>query len=168
MKIYIGSDHAGFELKNKLVAFLEGGNKYEVIDLGPHHYDKQDDYPELIAPVAQAVSLDKNAKGIIIGGSGQGEAIVANRFKGIRAVVFYGTGEQLNLLNSSKKEEDSEIIKLSRAHNDANILSLGARFLDDNEAKEAVQLWLETPFSGEERHKRRIAKIDSKLKKCKM
>lgn len=163
MKIYIGSDHAGFELKNKLVAFLEGGNKYEVIDLGPHHYDKQDDYPELIAPVAQAVSLDKNAKGIIIGGSGQGEAIVANRFKGVRAVVFYGNSEWSNSLSCSKKEWDFEIIKLSRSHNDANILSLGAEFLDDNKAKEAVQLWLETPFSNEERHRRRIRKIEKGL-----
>ena len=161
MKIYIGSDHAGFELKNKLVAFLGEKNKYEVIDLGPHRYDKQDDYPELIAPVAQAVSSDpQNTRGIVCGGSGQGEAIVANRFRDVRAVVFYGNGERLNSLSRSKKEEDFEIIKLSRVHNDANILSLGAEFLDDKEAKEAVQLWLETPFSNEERHRRRIAKID--------
>jgi len=161
MKIYIGSDHAGFELKNQLVVFLEEKNKYKVIDLGPHQYDEQDDYPELIAPVAQAVSLDpQNTKGIICGGSGQGEAIIANRFKGVRAVVFYGNGEQLNSLSHSKINNAFEIIKLSRAHNDANILSLGAKFLDGNEAKEAVQLWLETPFSNDERHKRRIAKID--------
>lgn len=144
--IFLSSDHAGFETKEKLKAYLvEIG--YQTKDMGAFNYDEQDDYPDFVLPVAQKVSEDpENNRGIVLGGSGQGEAMCANRIKGIRAVVFYGGPE--------------EIIKLSREHNEANILSLGARFLDDEEAKSAVKLWLETPFSNEERHKRRIKKID--------
>jgi len=145
MKIYIGSDHAGFELKQKLVLFLKELG-HEVEDFGAHELDENDDYPDFVAPVARAVSEDVDAKGIVLGGSGQGEAIAANRVNGVRAVVYYGGNE--------------DIVKLSREHNDANVLSLGARFLSEDEAKEAVKLWLETPFSGEERHRRRIEKID--------
>lgn len=149
MKIYIGSDHAGFELKEKLVEFLRK-EKHEVIDKGAYRYDKWDDYPEFIAQVAETISANpKDARGIILGGSGQGEAIVANRFSQVRAVVFYGYGGAKN-----------DMIELSREHNDANILSLGAFFIDENEAKKAVKQWLETPFSGAVRHKRRIGKID--------
>ena len=146
MKIYIGSDHAGFELKNKIIAFVRGFG-HDVIDEGAFALDATDDYPDFIALVAEEVSKNKDARGIVIGGSGQGEAIVANRFRNVRAVVYYGG--------------TLDIVKLSREHNDANILSLGARFLNDNEATTAVKLWLETPFSGEERHIRRIKKIDS-------
>jgi len=145
MKVIIGSDHAGYELKEKLKEYLtELGFGLE--DMGPYNFDPLDDYPDFIIPVAKGVAenLDEN-KGIIIGGSGQGEAIVANKVKGIRAAVYYG--EQLG------------IVKLSRIHNDANILSLGARFLTEEKAKEAVKLWLETSFPGEERHKRRVEKI---------
>lgn len=145
MKIYIGGDHAGFGLKEELKAFLQKLG-YEIEDRGPYKYDPQDDYPDFVRPVAQAVSSEKDSLGIIIGGSGQGEAMVANRIKGARAAVYYGGPE--------------EIIKLSKEHNNANILSLGARFLEAEQAKKAVKLWLETPFSGEERHKRRIEKID--------
>ncbi len=150
MKIFIGSDHAGFELKNKLVTYLQELG-YEVEDKGAVKYDQQDDYPDFVKPVAQAVSEDKNAKGIIIGGSGQGEAICANRFNGIRAFEYY-----------APSREEISIVKDSRDHNDSNIISLGARFLSEDEAFEAVKLWLETPFSGDERHKRRIEKIDRK------
>lgn len=145
--IHIGADHAGFELKEDLRAMLESEG-YEVVDHGAYEYDEDDDYPEFCAGVAQAVAEDKEhlSKGIVIGGSGQGEAIVANRFVGIRAVVYYGGND--------------EIIPLSREHNDANVLSLGARFLTTDEAKEAVTLWLETGFSGDERHVRRINQID--------
>jgi ribose 5-phosphate isomerase B len=146
VKIYLGGDHAGFELKQKIKIFLEG-LKYEVEDLGPFEYDPADDYPDFVKRVCEAVAKDlKNSRGILIANSGQGEAIIANRYKGVRAVVFYGGS--------------SEILTLSRQHNDANVLSLGAHFLSEPEAKEAVKLWLETPFSNEERHKRRIQKID--------
>lgn len=146
MKIYFATDHAGFELKNVLVEYVKTLG-FEVEDCGAKSFDKEDDYPDFIALAAKAVSLDPiNSKAIVLGGSGQGEAVVSNRFSGVRAVVYYG--------------KNLEIIKLSREHNDANILSLGARFLTADEAKEAVKLWLETPFSGEERHLRRIQKIE--------
>jgi ribose 5-phosphate isomerase B len=149
MKIYFGADHAGFELKNKLVAYVRDELGYDTEDLGAHVLDEDDDYPDFIAPVAERVSKDpEGARGIVLGGSGQGEAMVANKFPGVRAAVFYGG--------------DKKIITLSREHNDANILALGARFLGESEAKEAVKLWLETPFSGEERHVRRLEKM-SKL-----
>ncbi len=147
--IHIGSDHAGFDLKNEIVRFLEQQH-YEVIDHGAYELDPEDDYPDFILPVAVSVAEDPNSKGIILGGSGQGEAMVANRVLGVRATVFYG--EPVN--------SEESIIELSKQHNDANILSLGARFITDEEALEAVQLWLETSFSEEERHARRIAKID--------
>lgn len=145
MKIYIGTDHAGFELKQKLVPFIQSLG-HEVIDLGAHEYNTEDDYPDFIAPVAKMVSADLSARGIILGGSGQGEAMLANKFPHIRAGVYYGGAP--------------DIIRVSREHNDANILSLGARFLNESQAKEAVEIWLSTPFSGEERHKRRLKKID--------
>lgn len=146
MKIYLGTDHAGFALKEKLKKYLSEEG-YEVEDMGAHSHNDQDDYPDFIRPVARAVASDpERSRGIVLGGSGQGEAMVANRIPNIRAAVYYGG--------------DKEIIVLSREHNDANILSLGARFLTDEEAKSVVKLWLETPFPGEERHRRRIDKID--------
>ncbi|MDD5032573.1 MAG: RpiB/LacA/LacB family sugar-phosphate isomerase [Candidatus Pacebacteria bacterium] len=146
MKIFISSDHAGFELKEKLKIFLaELG--HEVKDFGAFSFDENDDYPDFINPLAEEISRSpEEAKGIILGGSGQGEAICANRFKNVRAAVLHHFSE--------------DIIKLSRRHNDANVLSLAARFLNEDEAKKAVKLWLETDFSGEERHSRRIKKID--------
>ena len=153
MKIYIGTDHAGFEMKEELKPFLEELG-HEVKDQGASEYSKDDDYPDFIIPVAQAVSTDKGAKGIILGGTGQGEAITANRIKGIRAVVFNGQYEPYD-----GREVPDEII-MSREHNDANILSLGARFLTADEAKRAITKWLATPFSEDERHIRRIKKID--------
>ncbi|MBX4195621.1 RpiB/LacA/LacB family sugar-phosphate isomerase [Candidatus Parcubacteria bacterium] len=145
MKIYIGSDHSGFELKEKLIPFLRDLG-HEVEDKGPHQFDKDDDYPDFIRPVAEAVARDIEAKGIIIGKSGEGEAMAANRERGVRAAVYYGN----NL----------EVLKLSREHNDANVLSLAAGFVPADEAASAVKLWLNTPFSEEERHIRRIAKLD--------
>ncbi|OHA13640.1 MAG: ribose-5-phosphate isomerase [Candidatus Tagabacteria bacterium RIFCSPLOWO2_01_FULL_39_11] len=154
MKIYLASDHAGFELKEKLKTFLAGLG-YEIKDFGAFQYDAEDDYPDFIIPAAKALSEDvKNgieSRAIILGGSGQGEAVVANRFKGVRATVYYGGAE--------------EMIKLSREHNNANCLSLGARFLSEDEAKKAVKLWLETSFPNHDyknwqRHQRRIDKID--------
>src|SRR3989344_4894737 len=114
-KIYIGSDHAGFDMKQELIPFIEELG-YEVIDFGAYIYDAVDDYPDFISPVAKAVALNPESNcGIVLGGSGQGEAIVANRYPNVRAVVYYGG--------------NIDIIKFSREHNDANILSLGAKFL---------------------------------------
>lgn len=145
MKIYLASDHAGFELKEQIKGWLlEWDCEFE--DMGAKEHNESDDYPDLIRPAAKEVAHDpENAKAIILGGSGQGEAMVANRYKGVRAAVYYGGNE--------------DIIKLSREHNDANVLSLGARFLKEGEAKSVIKLWLDTPFSKEERHKRRINKL---------
>ena len=146
MKIYIGTDHAGFELKEELKIFLEKLG-CEVEDKGAYEFNEADDYPDFIFPVVKAVAediaRDLGSRGIVIGGSGQGEAIVANKVKGIRAAVVY----------------DEYSSEMSRKHNDANIISLGNRTLTISKAKELVKLWLETPFSNEERHKRRIEKI---------
>lgn len=144
--IYLGTDHAGFKLKEVLKIYLNELG-YEVKDMGNLVYDGNDDYPDFIRQVANVVAENpEQNKGIILGGSGQGEAIVANRIKGVRATVVYSFNE--------------EIVRLSREHNNANVLSLGARFLSDEDAKKIVKLWLETEFFGEERHKRRISKID--------
>jgi len=152
-KIFIGTDHAGFELKEKLVLFLKNLG-YEVIDKGAYIYNKNDDYPDFISLVAEEISKNpENLKGIIIGGSGQGEAIVANKFKDIRAVVFNGQYKK-----KDGEKTPNEVI-LSREHNNANIMSLGARFVSEEEAKKIVKIWLETPFSGEKRHIRRLDKI---------
>lgn len=145
MKIYIGSDHAGFEMKKVLVSFLIE-NGFNIYDCGPKEYIHDDDYPDYISIVAKHVSKEINAKGIIIGWSGQGEAMVANRFPNVRCAVFYGGSKH--------------VLTLSREHNDANILSLGAHFITTGEAKQAMELWLGTKFSNEERHMRRIKKIE--------
>jgi len=152
-RIHIGSDHAGFDMKEELKSFLET-LEYEVVDHGAYEYDEDDDYPDFIYPVAESVAIDSQSFGIILGGSGQGEAICANRIKGIRATVFNGQYEPVD-----GREVPNEIV-LSREHNDANVLSLGAKFISIAEAKEAVELWLETDFSGDERHVRRIQKIE--------
>jgi ribose 5-phosphate isomerase B len=142
--MYIASDHAGFELKQHLIAFLRGQGT-EVEDLGPSIYSEGDDYTDTIAPLAQKVAQNKGSFGIAIGGSGQGEAMVCNRVPGVRATVFYGG--------------DISVVPTSRAHNDANVLSLGARFITAEEAEQVVELFLTTPFSHDERHVRRIAKL---------
>lgn len=144
MTIYLAADHAGFQLKEAIKKFL-AAEGYTVEDFGALQYDEKDDYPDFIKPAAEKISQSPTDRAIILGGSGQGEAMVANRYKNVRAAVYYGGSE--------------DIIKLSREHGDANILSLGARFLKEKEALKVVKLWLETPFSGEERHKRRIAKF---------
>lgn len=146
MRIFISSDHAGFELKRFLAERLSLAG-HEVKDLGPKSFEPEDDYPDMIALVAKEISRDPSsgAKGIVIGGSGQGEAIAANKFYGVRAAAYYGG--------------NTDIVRLSREHNDANVLSLGARFLSPNDAFDAVKLWLATPFSGDDRHKRRIQKL---------
>jgi ribose 5-phosphate isomerase B len=147
MKVYIGTDHAGYELKEKLASYIEKDLGYTVADMGAHQYEVADDYPDFVGLVAKEISDQPNSSfGIVLGGSGQGEAIVANRFPHVRAAVYYGG--------------PIDIVKFSREHNNANILSLGARFLSEDEAKAAVKLWLETPFTEEERHLRRLRKIE--------
>ncbi len=145
MRIFISSDHAGFELKKFLAERLSLAG-HDVRDLGPKQFNPEDDYPDFISLTAKEISREpSNAKGIVIGASGEGEAMCANKFYGVRAAVYYG-GNQ-------------DIIKLSREHNDANVLSLGARFMSPIEAMSAVTLWLATAFSGDERHKRRLQKL---------
>lgn len=145
MKIYIASDHAGFMMKQDLAEML-AAKGYDVRDCGPFEYDPHDDYPDYIAVAAKHVSSEIGVTGIVIGWSGQGEAIVANRFPDVRAAVYYGGSKH--------------VLTLSREHNDANMLSLGAHFLTSQEARAAVELWLSTAFSGDERHVRRIKKIE--------
>ncbi|MDO8471510.1 MAG: RpiB/LacA/LacB family sugar-phosphate isomerase [bacterium] len=154
MKIFVGSDHAGFGLKEKLVPFLKELG-HEVEDKGAFEYNEEDDYPDFIIPVAREVSIHPNeVRGIILGGSGQGEGMAANKLKNVRAAVYYGHGQCV------VPEEHESIIKISRADNDANILSLGARFITEAEMKEVVKEWLDTPFKNTEKYKRRIAKMD--------
>lgn len=155
MKIYIGSDHAGYELKEKLKSYLlEIG--YEVNDKGAFALNKDDDFTDFIKPVAKAVASNDGSMGIIIGASGQGEAMCANRYKGVRAAVYYGGKNlQTDILGNKM-----DIIIGAREHNNANILSLGARFLSVKDAQKAVKSFLETKFNGEERHIRRINKLE--------
>jgi ribose 5-phosphate isomerase B len=147
MRILIASDHAGYELKQLLAAWLKEEEDHEVEDLGPHTLEPEDDYPDYIMPLAQKVAQNKDIFGIVLGFSGQGEAMAANRVKGARAAVYYGGSE--------------ELLRLTREHNNANILSLGAQFLTPMEAKEAIIVWLSTDFTGAPRHVRRIEKLDS-------
>lgn len=148
MKLILAADHAGFKLKESVKAHLQS-KKLEVLDVGAHEFKDGDDYPVYMAAAALKVAEDMTGetRAVLFGGSGEGEAVVANRFPGVRAVTWYGGSD--------------EIVRLSREHNDANVLSLGARFIDEKTAKDAVDLWLSTPFSGEERHARRIELIDN-------
>ncbi|MBI4097040.1 MAG: RpiB/LacA/LacB family sugar-phosphate isomerase [Candidatus Levybacteria bacterium] len=142
MKVYLGTDHAGFKLKESIKAFLQQEG-HDVVDEGALLFDKTDDYPDFIAKAARSVAANPGSFGIVFGKSGAGEAIVANKIKGIRAVLCF-------------KPENA---RLAREHNDANVLSLGEGFTQPKEAEEIVKTFLETPFSGEERHRRRIEKI---------
>lgn len=155
MTIYLASDHAGFELKGKIKEFLlERG--YKVKDFGAFELNPDDDYPDFVHQAAKAVSKNhKDSLGIILGASGEGEAMVANRYRGVRAAVYYSSPA-----GARAKAGGDQIIRLSREHNNANVLSLGARFLTPKEGLSAVALWLKTPFSRKERHARRIEKID--------
>ena len=159
MKIFIGADHAGFEMKQALLPFLRELG-HEVVDKGAFEFNADDDYPDFIIPVAREVAKDPEVvRGVVIGGSGQGEAMAANRFKGVRAAVYYGFPIPRSDVESGSRS-DLSIIKLSRQHNNSNILSLGARFLNENDAKEALRLWLLTPFAEENRHHRRLKELD--------
>lgn len=144
MKIHLATDHAGFNHKELLKAhLLEQG--HEVVDHGNSILEEGDDYPDFVIPCAQAVAGDTESMSIVFGGSGEGEAMCANRIKGVRAVVYYGGS--------------TDILVFSRQHNNANILSIGARFISPEEIISAVELWMNTPFSGDERHVRRLSKF---------
>jgi ribose 5-phosphate isomerase B len=140
MRVHIGSDHAGFELKNFLVAALTADG-HDVVDHGPAEYDAEDDYPVYILPTAEATVADPGSLALVIGGSGNGEQIAANKVKGIRAALAY----------------DTQTAQLARQHNDANALGIGARMHTEDEALELARTYLATPFSGDPRHARRIA-----------
>jgi ribose 5-phosphate isomerase B len=148
MKIFLAADHAGFEHKEILKRHLKQMG-YKVSDEGAFSLEPADDYPDFMhmAVLRLAGEEPGQARAILLGGSGQGEAMVANRYKGVRAVVYYGGSK--------------EILTLARTHNNANVLALGSRFLATEEIIEAVDLWLNTDFSGEDRHIRRIVKIDN-------
>lgn len=153
--VILAADHAGFKLKEAIKAFLTAKGR-QVEDVGAYEYKEDDDYPEFMAKAASrlAVSADESLRAIIFGGSGQGEAIMANRFPGVRAAVWYGDPADTG-------DPELDIISLSRRHNDANVLSIGARFVSEDSAKKAIERWLATPFSGEEKHARRNEEIDS-------
>ncbi|HEY4513600.1 MAG TPA: RpiB/LacA/LacB family sugar-phosphate isomerase [Candidatus Paceibacterota bacterium] len=160
MKIYIGTDHAGYELKEKLKTyFTELGHQVE--DKGAFSYDPDDDYPDFIRPVAEAVVKDAGSFGVVMGSSGQGEAMCANRVPGARAALFYAEAIPPGSIDikGETSEDPYELIKLSRIHNNANILSVASRFLSEDQIKFAIELFIATEFKGEERHIRRIQKL---------
>ncbi|MGH3429610.1 MAG: ribose-5-phosphate isomerase [Terriglobales bacterium] len=141
-RIYIGSDHAGFELKTALIGHLRG-QEHEVIDCGPAHFDAEDDYPPFCLATANKVAGDPSSLGIVLGGSGNGEQIAANKVDGIRAALAWSI----------------ELAKLAREHNNANVVSLGARMHSTEQASEIVDAFIATEFSGSARHVRRIGQI---------
>ena len=142
MRIHIGSDHAGLEFKNRIVEHLKNKG-HDVVDHGPHTFDPLDDYPVFCIPAAEAVAKEPGSFGIVLGGSGNGEQMVANKVKGVRAALVWS----------------KEIAKLAREHNDANVISLGGRMHDEAFCLELVDTFLATPFSSDERHVRRIGLI---------
>lgn len=144
MRIHIGSDHAGLEFKNELIAHLVM-NGHDVTDHGPYEYDALDDYPDFCIPCAVAVAKDSTSVGIVLGGSGNGEQISANKVKGIRAALVWSL----------------ETAKLAREHNNANVISVGQRQHTAQEVKDFIDLFLITKFPGDERHVRRIQKISN-------
>jgi len=144
MRIHIGSDHAGLEFKNELITHLVM-NGHDVTDHGPYEYDALDDYPDFCIPCAEAVSKDEKSLGIVLGGSGNGEQISANKVKGIRAALVWSL----------------ETAKLAREHNNANVISVGQRQHTAQEVKDFIDLFLATKFPGDERHSRRIQKVSN-------
>ena len=142
MRVYLGSDHAGYELKQHLVNYLSKQG-YECVDVGPHAFDPEDDYPAYCLNTGAKVVADPGSLGIVIGGSGNGEQIAANKIDGVRSALAWKV----------------EIAQLSRQHNDANVLSIGAREHTLDEAASFAEAFLTTPFSGNERHARRIAQL---------
>ncbi|MFC7220245.1 ribose-5-phosphate isomerase [Streptomyces polyrhachis] len=139
MRVYLGSDHAGYELKNRLVDWLKA-HGHEPVDCGPHIYDAADDYPPFCLRAAEKTAADPDALGIVIGGSGNGEQIAANKVPGVRAILAWS----------------DETARLGREHNNANVLSIGARMHTPEQAESMLEVFLTTPFTGDPRHVRRI------------
>lgn len=154
-KVYIAADHAGFALKEALIPFITSLS-FEIEDCGVHEYREDDDYPDAVMPCAKKVAEDTGSMGIVIGASGQGEAMVANRVSGVRAAVYYGDPQRKQTDAAGK---ELSLLESTREHNDANVLSLGAKFMTEKEAQEAVRTFLMTPTSSEERHVRRRGKF---------
>lgn len=144
MRVHIATDHAAYDLKLHLVRELTASG-YEVIDHGADHYDAADDYPVFILPCAEAVAAEPGSFGIVLGGSGNGEQIAANKVRGIRAGLAYNT----------------VMARLAREHNDANVLSVGGRMQSYEDALDMVKVFLETPFSADPRHVRRIEMLEA-------
>jgi len=142
VRVYLGSDHAGYELKLRIAEHLSTLG-HEPVDCGPHAYDAEDDYPPYVLLAATRTAADPGSVGIVLGGSGNGEAIAANKVAGIRCALAFS----------------DDTARLSREHNNANCLSLGARMYDEQTALRFVELFLDTPFSDEPRHARRIAQL---------
>ncbi len=164
MKIALTTDHAGMEVISSLREYIQSlGHECEYY--GPSELATDDDYPDYMFPAARAVANGDCQMGVLLGGSGQGEAIAANRIAGVRCAVYYGSVKPVGSIDvsGSTATDEFEILRLSRQHNDANVLSLGARFLSLEDMKSAISLWLATPFSGDERHQRRISKLDSSV-----
>lgn len=142
MKIHIGSDHAGLKFKNRVIEYLRAQG-HTVEDHGPHVYDALDDYPAFCIPAAEATAKEPGSFGIVLGGSGNGEQMAANKVKGVRAALVWSL----------------DTAKLAREHNDANVISIGGRMHDEEFCLKLVDTFLATPFSGDERHVRRIGLI---------
>lgn len=144
MRIHIGSDHAGLELKSALIAYLETKG-HDITDHGPHEFDALDDYPDFCIPTGLATVADIGSLGIVLGGSGNGEQIAANKVNGVRAALAWSV----------------ETAKLAREHNDANVVGIGGRMHSIDECKAIIDAFIQTPFTNDERHIRRINKISS-------
>jgi ribose 5-phosphate isomerase B len=163
MKVYFAADHAGFELKNLLLAYVRDELGHEVEDCGPFSYEPGDDYPTLIGGGAEKLGTDAlaglDSRGVFIGASGQGEAMAANRHRGVRAALYYGPTPRSQ---TDIEGKELDMLSSTREHNDANALVLAARFLTPEEAKEVLKRWLSLPFSGGARHVRRIRMLDER------
>ncbi len=142
MRVHLGSDHAAYELKDHLAGWLEQRG-HEVVDHGPRAFDPDDDYPPYVLRAAEAVAADRGSLAVVLGGSGNGEQIAANKVRGVRAALAW----------------NEDTAKLAREHNDANVLSVGARMHTADEASRMLEVFLETPYSGQARHQRRIDMI---------
>lgn len=164
MRVAVTTDHTGLAYADRFAQFsaylAELG--HEVVNFGPAALDMDDDYPDYIFPAAKAVASGECDVAIIMGGSGQGEAMAANRITGIRCTTFYAPAIAKEPIDAdgNLSTDPYEILRLSRQHNHANMLSLSARFLSVDEMKQAIAVWLETPWSDAERHTRRVNKLD--------
>ena len=160
MKIFLASDHAGFYLKEKVKTYLRDKG-YEIEDCGAYELNIDDDYPDFIGKASEGVSRNPESRGIVFGGSGQAEAMVANKFPNVRCALFYTPSVPVLPADITGRisTDPFEMIRLTREHNDANMLSLGARFLKEEDVFRIVDMWIETPFSNDARHVRRLNKI---------